>query len=90
MPGAGHEARVTVHASAEQVAARLPWLSGAAEPIDAERCEYRTSDDDLRWLALRIAMFGADVEVDGPPELHAQLDALARRLQQVVRDARAR
>lgn len=71
---------MTVHAPAEEIAARLPWLMGALEPIDDERCEYRTSDDDLEWLALRIAMLGADVDVDGPPELLAQLDVLSRRL----------
>ena len=86
----GHEARVTVHASADEVAARLPWLSGSVEPIDQERCEYRTSDDDLEWLALRIAMLGADVDVDGPPELVAELDVLARRLRKAVRVARQR
>ena len=81
----GHEARVTVHASAEEVVARLPWLLGAIEPIDAERCEYRTSDDDVEWLALRVAMLGADVDVDGPPELLAQLDTLGRRLTRAAR-----
>jgi predicted DNA-binding transcriptional regulator YafY len=84
-----YEARVTVHAPAERVAARLPWVAGALEPIDGERCEYRTSDDDLDWLALRIAMLGADVEVDGPPELMAHLDALGRRLRRAAGDGAA-
>jgi predicted DNA-binding transcriptional regulator YafY len=75
-----YEARVTVHASAQEVALRVPWVAGALEPIDEQRCEYRTSDDDLEWLALRIAMLGADVDVDGPPELLAQLNAMADRL----------
>ena len=78
-----YEARVTVHAPAERVAARLPWIAGALEPIDDRRCEYRTSDDDLQWLAMRIAMLGADVEVHEPPELVAQLNALGERLQRV-------
>ena len=80
--GAGnrYEARVTVHAPAAEIAKRIPWVAGALEPIDAQRCEYRTSDYDLEWLALRIAMLGVDVDVDGPPELIAQLDALGRRL----------
>jgi predicted DNA-binding transcriptional regulator YafY len=80
--GAGnrYEARVTVHAPADEIAQRIPWVAGALEPIDAHRCEYRTSDVDLDWLALRIAMLGVDVDVDGPPELIAQLDVLARRL----------
>ena len=64
-----YEARVTVHAPAERMAKRLPWLAAALEPIDAQRCEYRTSDDDLGWLAIRIAMLGVEVEVHEPPEL---------------------
>jgi predicted DNA-binding transcriptional regulator YafY len=75
-----YEARVTVHAPAAEIAARLPFVAGALEPIDANRCEYRTADDDLEWLALRIAMLGADVDVHEPPELSAQLELLAQRL----------
>ena len=88
LAGAGnrYEARVTVHAPAAEIAKRIPWVGGALEPIDARRCEYRTSDDDLDWLALRIAMLGVDVDVDGPPELIAQLDVLARRLRRAAGD----
>jgi predicted DNA-binding transcriptional regulator YafY len=86
--GAGnrYEARVTVHAPADEIAKRIPWVAGALEPIDAHSCEYRTSDVDLEWLGLRIAMLGVDVDVDGPPELIAQLDALARRLRRAAGD----
>ena len=75
-----YEARVTVHAPADQIARRLPWVAGSLQPIDERRCEYRTADENLEWLALRIAMLGADVEVHEPPELIAQLGALADRL----------
>jgi predicted DNA-binding transcriptional regulator YafY len=78
------EARVTVHAPAEAVAARLPYLAGALTPIDAHRCEYRASDENLEWLALRVAMLGVDVDVHEPPELIAHLRALARRLQRAA------
>jgi predicted DNA-binding transcriptional regulator YafY len=78
------EARVTVHASVDELTSRLPQLAGALEPLDGERCEYRASDDNLQWLALRIAMLGADVDVDGPPELLAQLRVLARRLRRAA------
>ena len=75
------EARVTVHASADEVLIRHPYLAGALTATDAQSCEYRTSDDDLEWLALRIAMLGFDVEVHEPPELMSQLKVLARRLE---------
>src|SRR5215212_8824771 len=50
------EARVTLYAAADEAASHVPRHWGTIEPIDARTCEYRTSDDDLRWLALRIAM----------------------------------
>jgi predicted DNA-binding transcriptional regulator YafY len=78
------EARVTVHGAAEDVARRLPHLAGALTPIDEQRCEYRTSDYDIEWLALRIAMLGVEVDVHEPPELITQLRALSRRLRRAT------
>ena len=75
-----YEARVTVHAPADEVARRLPWVAGALEPIDETRCEYRTADENLEWLALRVAMLGVEVDVHEPPELVEQLRVLAARL----------
>jgi predicted DNA-binding transcriptional regulator YafY len=74
------EARVTVHAPAEAIARRLPFDAGAIEPIDEQRCIYRAADENLEWLAIRIAMLGAEVEVHEPPELAAQLEQLGERL----------
>ena len=48
------------------------------------RCEFRTGDDDLGWLALRVAMLGVDFEVHEPPELLEHLRALAARLSRAV------
>src|SRR3954452_24735421 len=79
-----YEARVTVHAPADEVATRLPWVAGALEPIDAERCEYRTADENLEWLALKVAMLGVDVDVHEPPELIAHLSVLAERLRRAA------
>ncbi len=81
-----YEARVTVHASADEIAKRLPYVAGALEPIDAHSCEYRASDDDLEWLAIRIAMLGVDVDVHEPPELIPRLNALAGRLRRATGD----
>jgi predicted DNA-binding transcriptional regulator YafY len=78
------EARLVVHASAEDLARRLPHLAGALEPLGDDRCAYTASDENLEWLALRIAMLGADVDVTGPPELKTQLRAMARRLRRAA------
>jgi predicted DNA-binding transcriptional regulator YafY len=74
------EARVTLHSAAQQIADRIPAYAGTIEPIDANTCRYTTSDDDLSWLALRIAMLGVDFEVHEPPELFEHLRTLALRL----------
>jgi predicted DNA-binding transcriptional regulator YafY len=78
------EAVVTLHASAEEMTSRVPAHWGAIEPIDARTCKYRTGDDDLRWLALRVAMIGVDFEVHEPPELLEQLRLLAVRLKRAT------
>jgi predicted DNA-binding transcriptional regulator YafY len=79
------EAVVTLHASAEEIRRRVPALWGTIEPIDAHTCEYRTSDDHLRWLALRIAMLDVDFDVREPPELLEQLRRLELRLRRQAR-----
>ncbi|MFL5870459.1 MAG: helix-turn-helix transcriptional regulator [Solirubrobacterales bacterium] len=75
------EARVTIGLPAEQVRGRVSsWLGGRVDAIDEESCEYRTGDDDLGWLALRIAMLGVDFELRDPPELAEHLRILGERL----------
>ena len=86
--GSRYEVRVTVHEPAEELARRRPHVAGSLEPIDDRRCLYRSTEDDLEWLALRIAMLGVDFEVHEPPELIAHLDVLARRLQRAALTAR--
>jgi predicted DNA-binding transcriptional regulator YafY len=79
------EAIVTLHAAADELTSRVPGHWGAIEPIDAHTCKYTTGDDDLRWLAWRIAMLGVDFEVHEPPELIEHLGALASRLTRAAR-----
>jgi predicted DNA-binding transcriptional regulator YafY len=74
------EARVTVHAPADEIAGRPGAHWATIEPIDRHSCEFRTGDDDIRWLAVRIAMLGADFEVHEPPELVEHMRALGERL----------
>ena len=73
-------ARVTLHAPAGQITKRLRPHAGTIEAIDEEHCLYETGDDDLAWLALRLAMLGVDFDVHEPPELAEHLQALADRL----------
>ena len=80
-----YEARITLHAPAESIRVPPPW--GKVTPIDDKTCEYRTGDDDLAWLAVRLAMLGVDFEVHEPPELVEQLRLLARRFEQAAHAA---
>jgi predicted DNA-binding transcriptional regulator YafY len=80
-----YEAIVTLRAPAHEVTRQVPAHWGTIEPIDAHTCEYRTGDDDPRWLALRIAMLGFDFQAREPPELLEQLRTLADRLARAAR-----
>lgn len=74
-----YEARVVVQCGADELRAE-PWLWGTVEPIDADRCEYRTGEDNLDWLATRVAMLGHDFEVVEPPELIKRLEEVRTRI----------
>jgi predicted DNA-binding transcriptional regulator YafY len=78
------EARVTLRVPADEVASKVPSYWGTIEPIDEHTCEYRTGDERLDWLAVRIAMLGVDFEVREPPELVAELRTLSHRLERAA------
>jgi predicted DNA-binding transcriptional regulator YafY len=84
---ARYEARVTVHAPASELEGRR-WL-GEVTALDDRRSEVRTSDDNLDWLAMRIAMISAPYEVHGPPELIERLQAMARGITRATRETPA-
>ncbi|MDX6680813.1 MAG: hypothetical protein QOG94_852 [Solirubrobacteraceae bacterium] len=73
-----HQARVTLHAPAAALRER-PYLWGTVEAIDSDTCEYRTSDDSLDWLAMRIGMLGVEFEVHEPVELVERMGELGAR-----------
>ena len=72
-------ARVRVHAPAETIVRRLPPGAGLVEPIDEGSCYYHAGSDNPEMLALWLGWLGADFDVDGPPELVAELRILADR-----------
>jgi predicted DNA-binding transcriptional regulator YafY len=79
-----YEARILLRAPAAEVSKTVPDYWGALEPVDERTCEFRTGDDDLRWLAMRISMLPGDFEVLEPPELVEELRALASRLKRAA------
>jgi len=79
-----YQARVTLFAPAEEI--RSPYLWGEVKPLDDQRCEYRTADDSLDWLAMRVGMLGVDLEVHEPPELVERFRELAGRFTRASAD----
>ena len=80
-----YEARVTVQAPASDLRQRR-WLGGTVEEVDDERSLLCTGDDNLDWLAMRIAMLGCDYEVHEPPELIEKLREVSDRIGRAVAD----
>jgi WYL domain len=84
-PNSAAREAVASASSTANVTLQFPTHWGAIKPIDAHTSEFRTGDDDLRWLALRIAMLGVDFEVREPPELADHVRALAARFDRAAR-----
>ncbi len=82
-----YEARLTLHAPAEAIRERMPSAWGTIDPIDDRTCEYRTGDEDLHWLALRVAMLDVDFDLHEPPELAEHLLVLARRFRRAAKSS---
>ncbi|MFB4318430.1 helix-turn-helix transcriptional regulator [Actinomadura sp. 21ATH] len=73
-----YKAKVTVHAPAETIAARVP-AAILVEPVDERTCLVHAGGDTPMQLALHILMLDAGFHVTGPPELLAALETLASR-----------
>jgi predicted DNA-binding transcriptional regulator YafY len=74
-----YRARVTVHASAEAVAARVPPLADHVEPVDDRSCVLHGGSDTPQMLAVYLGMLDLDFEVNDAPELAEHLRRLADR-----------
>ncbi|GAB3814258.1 helix-turn-helix transcriptional regulator [Micromonospora zhanjiangensis] len=79
--GAGFRfrARVTVHAPADVIAARVNPAVGVVEAVDERTCVLSCGADSVDTLAVYLGLLDADFDVTGPPELVARLDLLATR-----------
>jgi len=75
-----YQARILMHAPAQDVARRSSPAAGRLEAVDADRCVLHAGSDSLDELALYLALKGFDFEVLHPPELVPVLRAVAERL----------
>jgi predicted DNA-binding transcriptional regulator YafY len=78
-----YEARVKVALPADELRA-MPWLGGEVRELSRRRSELVVGEDDLDWLAMKIAMLGADFEVDGPLELTDRLAEIGGRISRAL------
>jgi predicted DNA-binding transcriptional regulator YafY len=79
-----YEARVTLHVAAEEITGKIPPNWGTVVPRDERSCEFRTGEDNLGWLALRIVMLGVDFTLHEPAELADALREIAARLERAT------
>lgn len=73
------QARVTVHAAAEVVTARISPAVGIVEAIDDHSCVLATGADSVETVAVYLGLLHLDFDVSEPPELVALLRVLAER-----------
>ncbi len=74
-----HRAKITVHASAEAVTARINPAVGTVEAVGEQTCVLHTGADSLETLAVHIGMLGFAFTVTEPPQLVDYLRKLADR-----------
>lgn len=77
-------ARITVHASAEEVLSRIHSAVGVVEAIDDTHCILVTGADSVATVAVYIGMLGLEFRVTEPPELVAELTEVAERYLRAV------
>jgi predicted DNA-binding transcriptional regulator YafY len=73
------QARVTVHAPAAVVTARIHPAVGVVEAVDEHTCVLATGADSVDTVAVYLSLLDTDFEVSEPPELVTRLRVLADR-----------
>jgi predicted DNA-binding transcriptional regulator YafY len=78
-------ARITVHAPAEEVVARIHAAVGIVESVDENTSILVTGADSLEIIAVYIGMLGIDFHVTDPPALITHLETIGNRYLNAVR-----
>ena len=74
----------TVHASREEIGARVAGPGAVLEPLDGRRCRLSIEGDTLPWLAFRLLALDVDFEVHEPRELTSYLRTVLHRVQRAT------
>lgn len=81
------QVRVSVHASAAEVAARIPPAVGVVESVDEHSCVLATGADSVETVAVYLGLLDLDFDVTEPPELVSRLRLLADRYERACGSA---
>ena len=73
-------ARVTLHASVESLASRIPPSAGVLEALGQDACMLRTSAHSLESITIHLSLLGIAFQVHEPPELIDYIQRLSDRL----------
>jgi predicted DNA-binding transcriptional regulator YafY len=80
-----YQAQIRVHASADVVAAKLPFTLGPVQAVDEHTCLLNAGSDSPHMLAVYLGMLDVDFEITDPPELVAAFRRLADRYRRATR-----
>ncbi len=83
-----HRARVTVFAPAAVVSERIGPYVGTVTAVSDETCLLDTGSDSLSTMAVYLGLLGCEFRVESPPELAAEVRALAGRYRRAATPAR--
>jgi hypothetical protein len=75
---------VTVFAPAAAVSTRIGPYVGTVTAVSGEECTLDTGSDSLATIAVYLGFLGWDFRVESPPELVAEVRALASRYKSAV------
>lgn len=79
-----YRARVTLRASVEELAKRIPPSAGVLEAIDERSCTLLTGSHSLESITIHLSLLGVDFQVHEPVELIAYMQLLADRLKRAT------
>lgn len=80
-----HHAKITLHASADIVAERLPAATGILEAIDGNTCTLHTGASSLDMLSIYLTFIGVEFQVNEPPELIERIRWLGERFSKAAK-----
>jgi predicted DNA-binding transcriptional regulator YafY len=84
------QARVILHSPLETISERISPTAGVLEALDTQSCRLHTGAHSLEYLAVTLALIGAEFEIEEPEELIDQVRRIADRFSRATQPVRGR